>query len=516
MMPWPTAPITTMAALCETWMRVEDAKPDTQAEDTSRDLSMAWAWPTPAESIASAAVRRASGSESPKPSPGSVRQAWTRWIGRPRSEARRADHWMAAVLRADPSTPTTMLPGENLVGDTAAVPSVRRRAHWPLSTMDLASGNGLGVCCAVCRHGRMLGDERRRGDGEDGTGPMTIEAIGWDEGAGAVRLLDQTRLPGETTYLQITRVEDLVEAIRALAVRGAPALGVAGALGVVVAMDEGVREGWEPARVAEAVDRVRTARPTAVNLAWGVDAVRPLMAQGRDAVLAAALRVKEEDTAANRVLSRLGADWLLARIDRPSLRVLTHCNAGSLATSGWGTALGVVRDLHARGRVEFVYADETRPLLQGARLTAYELAEEGIPHAVEADGAAASTILRGLVDLVVVGADRIAANGDTANKIGTLGLALAAREAGIPFLVAAPWSTVDLATPDGSGIEIEERSGDEVTSLAGVKVAPDGTPGFNPAFDVTPARFVTGIATERGVVEPAAGVEPATLAGPSA
>ena len=345
---------------------------------------------------------------------------------------------------------------------------------------------------------------------------MTIEAIGWDEGAGAVRLLDQTRLPGETTYLQITRVEDLVEAIRALAVRGAPALGVAGALGVVVAMDEGVREGWEPARVAEAVDRVRTARPTAVNLAWGVDAVRPLMAQGRDAVLAAALRVKEEDTAANRVLSRLGADWLLARIDRPSLRVLTHCNAGSLATSGWGTALGVVRDLHARGRVEFVYADETRPLLQGARLTAYELAEEGIPHAVEADGAAASTILRGLVDLVVVGADRIAANGDTANKIGTLGLALAAREAGIPFLVAAPWSTVDLATPDGSGIEIEERSGDEVTSLAGVKVAPDGTPGFNPAFDVTPARFVTGIATERGVVEPAAGVEPATLAGPSA
>ncbi len=344
---------------------------------------------------------------------------------------------------------------------------------------------------------------------------MTIEAIGWDTEAGAMQLIDQTRLPGETVNLRITRVDELVDAIASLAVRGAPALGVAGAMGVVVAMDEGEREGWSQERLARAVDAIRHARPTAVNLAWGVDAVRPLMARGRDAVLAAAQRIKDEDTAANRVLSSLGADWLLERTDRPDLRILTHCNAGSLATSGWGTALGVVRELHARGRVEFVYADETRPLLQGARLTAYELAEEGIPHAVEADGAAASTILRGLVDAVVVGADRIAANGDTANKIGTLGLALAAKEAGIPFLVAAPWSTVDLATADGDAIEIEERSGEEVTSFAGVKVAPDGTPGFNPAFDVTPARFVSGITTERGVVEPAAGVAPSTLEVPS-
>jgi methylthioribose-1-phosphate isomerase len=341
---------------------------------------------------------------------------------------------------------------------------------------------------------------------------MTIEAIGWDEDEQVVLLLDQTRLPDETTVLRVTRTDDLVAAIASLAVRGAPALGVAGALGVVVAMDEAAREGWSADRLDAAVDRVRHARPTAVNLAWGVDQVRPLMAEGRTAVLAAALRVKDEDTAANHALSAHGADWLLARLDRPGLRVITHCNAGSLATSGWGTALGVVRELNARGRLEFVYADETRPLLQGARLTAYELAADGIPHAVQADGAAASTILRGLVDLVVVGADRIAANGDTANKIGTVGLALAAREAGIPFVVAAPWSTVDLATPDGSAIEIEERAGEEVTTLAGRRLTPAGTRGFNPAFDVTPARFVSLITTERGVVEPATGVTPGALA----
>ena len=175
------------------------------------------------------------------------------------------------------------------------------------------------------------------------------------------------------------------------------------------------------------------------------------MPEGRDAVLEAARRVAREDEAANRELSRLGADWLLDRVDRPRLRVLTHCNTGFLATSAWGTAFGVIRELHARDRIELVYADETRPLLQGARLTAYELANDGIPHVVQADSAAASTILRGLVDLAVVGADRIAANGDAANKIGTVGVALACRDAGIPFMVAAPWSTVDLSMADGSG-----------------------------------------------------------------
>lgn len=334
---------------------------------------------------------------------------------------------------------------------------------------------------------------------------MTIEAITWDHDAGAVRLLDQTVLPGQTTHLTITTTDELVAAIAALAVRGAPALGVAGAMGVVVAMDEAAREGWDTARLERAVDAVRHARPTAVNLAWGVDQVRPLMAQGREAVLAAALELAREDEAANRELSRLGADWLLQRIDRPTLRVLTHCNTGSLATSAWGTALGVIRELHARGRIEFVYADETRPLLQGARLTAYELASDGIPHAVQADGAAASTILRGLVDFAVVGADRIAANGDAANKIGTLGVALACRDAEIPFMVAAPWSTVDVATATGEDIEIEERDGAEVTTWGGIQTTPVESPGFNPAFDVTPARLIAAIATERGVVEPRSG-----------
>jgi methylthioribose-1-phosphate isomerase len=331
---------------------------------------------------------------------------------------------------------------------------------------------------------------------------MTIEAITWDHDAGAVRLLDQTVLPGQTTHLTITTTDELVAAIAALAVRGAPALGVAGAMGVVVAMDEAAREGWDTAQLERAVDAVRHARPTAVNLAWGVDQVRPLMAQGREAVLAAALELAREDEAANRELSRLGADWLLERIDRPTLRVLTHCNTGSLATSAWGTALGVIRELHARGRIEFVYADETRPLLQGARLTAYELASDGIPHAVQADGAAASTILRGLVDFAVVGADRIAANGDAANKIGTLGVALACRDAEIPFMVAAPWSTVDVGTATGEDIEIEERDGAEVTTWGGIQTTPVESPGFNPAFDVTPARLIAAIATERGVVEP--------------
>ncbi len=341
---------------------------------------------------------------------------------------------------------------------------------------------------------------------------MTLIAIAWDDAGGhddrgAVRLLDQTLLPTTTEYREVDTTDGLVAAIAELAVRGAPALGVAGALGVVLAMDEGAREGWDDARVQGAVDRVRHARPTAVNLAWGVDQVRPLMSRGRDAVLAAARRVAVDDEAANRELSRLGADWLLARIDRPRLRVLTHCNTGSLATSAWGTALGVVRELHARDRLELVYADETRPLLQGARLTAFELAADGIPHRVQVDGAAASTILRGLVDLAVVGADRIAANGDAANKIGTLGVALACRDAGIPFMVAAPWSTVDLSMADGSQIEIEERSGEEVTVLGGVRLAPEGSPGFNPAFDVTPARLVDAVATERGVAEPRTGTD---------
>jgi len=339
-----------------------------------------------------------------------------------------------------------------------------------------------------------------------------IVPITWDADADALRILDQTLLPGQTITRVVSTTDDLVRAIAELAVRGAPALGVAGAMGVVVALDEAARQGWDEARRDRAIDAVRDARPTAVNLAWGVDQVRPLVPQGRAAVLAAAERVAAENVAAHRELSRRGADWLLARIDRPQLRALTHCNAGALATAGWGSALGVLRDLHERGRLELVYVDETRPLLQGARLTAYELSAMDVPHVVQVDSAAASTILRGLVDFAVVGADRIAANGDTANKVGTLGVALACGAADIPIVVAAPWSTVDLTMVDGSQIVIEERASDEVVTWAGERSAPVGTVGFNPAFDVTPARWVSAIATERGIVEPAAGSTPRDLA----
>jgi methylthioribose-1-phosphate isomerase len=241
-----------------------------------------------------------------------------------------------------------------------------------------------------------------------------------------------------------------------------------------------------------------------------VDRVMARFDEGLDAVLAEAEAVQREDVEANRAMGAYGADWLLkkAGVDRP-LRVLTHCNTGALATAGWGTALGVIRELHARGLVEVVYADETRPLLQGSRLTAWELVQEGIPHYVQADGAAAGTILRGEVDAAIVGADRIAANGDTANKVGTVGVALACADAGIPFLVAAPTTTVDLATATGADIHIELRGEDEVLEWSGIRTAPIGSRGHNPAFDVTPGRLVTGLVTERGVLEISAGELPA-------
>jgi methylthioribose-1-phosphate isomerase len=340
---------------------------------------------------------------------------------------------------------------------------------------------------------------------------MTLIAIAWDDaggrdGRGAVRLLDQTLLPGTTEHREIDTTDALVVAIAELAVRGAPALGVAGALGVVLAMDEGAREDWDDGRVQAAVDRVRHARPTAVNLAWGVDQVRPLMGRGRDAVLAAARRVAVEDEAANRELSRQGADWLLARIDRPRLRVLTHCNTGSLATSAWGTALGVVRELHARDRLELVYADETRPLLQGARLTAWELRRAGVAHEIVVDGAAPGLIARGEVDAVITGCDRVAANGDVANKVGTYPLALAAQAADIPFVVAGPTSSIDPGTPTGAEIAIEERPPDEVRRAGGAPLALPDTPVRNPAFDLTPAALVTALVTEHGVARPVSSV----------
>jgi methylthioribose-1-phosphate isomerase len=344
-----------------------------------------------------------------------------------------------------------------------------------------------------------------------------VRTIEWIDGA--VVIVDQTALPQELRTLRLTDVDELVDAIRRLAVRGAPALGAAGALGVLLAVREGRRRGWNDGQVAEAIDRLRCARPTAVNLAWGVDRAASRLGEGAEAVEREARAVLEEDVAANRAIARRGAD-LVVELCGPvpqreeaagpaGLRLHTHCNAGALACVEWGTALGVVRALHERGAVSRVYADETRPLLQGSRLTAWELDHMGADYRLVVDGAAPSLIARGLVDAVVVGADRIAANGDVANKVGTYPLALAAHRTGIPFVVAAPESTVDAATPDGAHIEIEDRSGDEVVAWQGTSVAPAGARAVNPAFDVTPADLVTAIVTERRVVSPAAGERPA-------
>ncbi len=353
--------------------------------------------------------------------------------------------------------------------------------------------------------------------------------------AGAVVIVDQTALPHEVRHLTLDDVDDLVDAIRRLAVRGAPALGAAGALGVLLARQQATAQGWDDATMRAAVARVRAARPTAVNLAWGVDRVAARLTEGPVAVEAEALAVLREDVAANRAMAERGADLLETLCDDarsrgigsglraggdahgdtggedvpgPGLRVHTHCNAGALACVEIGTALGVVRALHSRGSVARVYADETRPLLQGARLTAWELADMGIDHRLVVDGAGPSLIARGLVDAVVVGADRIAANGDVANKIGTYPLALAAARAGVPFVVAAPESTVDPGTPTGAAIEIEDRDPDEVLAFAGARVAPPATRAVNPAFDVTPADLVTAIVTEARVVCTAQGDRP--------
>jgi methylthioribose-1-phosphate isomerase len=331
-------------------------------------------------------------------------------------------------------------------------------------------------------------------------------ALRWSDDG--LELIDQTLLPHEVRVLRIDTVDGLRDAIARLAVRGAPALGAAGALGVVVAMDQAVREGWDGNRLAAEIDGLRRARPTAVNLAWGVDRAAARLPDGRDAVVAAALAIVEADARGNRAMGARAADFLEAVLPERPLRLLTHCNSGALCATEWGTGLGVVRELAARGRVDHVLVDETRPLLQGSRLTAWELARAGIDHAVISDAAAAGLIVGGQVDAVIIGADRIAANGDTANKVGSLGLALAAADAGAPFVVAAPESTIDHATPHGGAIEIEYRDEDEVLSFAGRRVAPAGSRGLNPAFDVTPARLLTAIVTEQRLVHVARGEQP--------
>ncbi|HMK98276.1 MAG TPA: S-methyl-5-thioribose-1-phosphate isomerase [Acidimicrobiales bacterium] len=323
---------------------------------------------------------------------------------------------------------------------------------------------------------------------------MPMRTIDWKEGA--VQIIDQTALPAELRVETIDSVEGLIAAIRSLAVRGAPALGAAGALGVALAAV--LHEGDED-QVRLAAKALREARPTAVNLAWGVDRALAALGRGADAVVAEAVRALDEDGQVNRSIGRRGAE-LLAQLGHGQLSVLTHCNTGSLACVEWGTALGIVRELHAQGRLKRAIATETRPLLQGARLTAWELAEMGVEHALIVDSAAAWVLTQGLADVVVVGADRIAANGDVANKIGTLPIALAASHAGVPFIVAAPESTLDQSVADGAAIPIELRESAEVTSWCGQMTAPSGTPALNPAFDITPAHLVTAVVTEERVL----------------
>jgi len=325
-----------------------------------------------------------------------------------------------------------------------------------------------------------------------------MRTISWsDSEGGRIILFDQTRLPLEMVEINVSTHDQLIDAIKRLAIRGAPALGVAGALGVALIMRNSERAGWSVVDRDQAIAELRSARPTAVNLAWGVDQVRPLIASGSGAVLERALEIASADAAANRAMGALGADAIELLIPGKQLRLLTHCNTGALATTDWGTALGVIRELHDRGRVEEVFADETRPLLQGSRLTAWELSQLKIPYRILPDGAAASALFAGLIDAVLIGADRIARNGDSANKIGSLAVAVAAHAANVPFFVVAPESTVDRSLADGSQIEIEFRSDSEVTHFAGVATAPLGSRTYNPAFDVTPARYITAVITEQ-------------------
>lgn len=325
-----------------------------------------------------------------------------------------------------------------------------------------------------------------------------------------IRFLDQTRLPLEETYVLATSYQQVATVITTMVVRGAPAIGVSAAMGLALGVKNS-KAATVPALTAEfqtMCSLLAGTRPTAVNLFWAIERMKrrfaELAAQAgatpetlRTGLIAEAQRMYEEDIAACRRMGAHGAPLLPSHGG-----VLTHCNAGALATCGYGTALGVIRSAMEQGHEIHVYADETRPFLQGARLTAWELMHDGIPTTVLCDNMAASLMRQGKIQAVIVGADRIAANGDVANKIGTYGVAVLAREHGIPFFVAAPWSTIDLKTPTGDSIPIEQRSEHEVTHHAGTQLTPHGVGIENPAFDVTPAKYVTAIITERGVLRP--------------
>ena len=328
-----------------------------------------------------------------------------------------------------------------------------------------------------------------------------IRAVEWERGR--LKLIDQRVLPGKLEHLYFDHLPDAARAITDMVVRGAPAIGVTAAYAVVLAARDRYKENpanWQKA-IQPDLESLSQARPTAVNLRWAVEHMRGIIHAGISGdpvprLLAEAQRIHAEDIAANRHMGKLGAALIAT-----GSGVLTHCNTGSLATGGYGTALGVVRAGVAAGRIQQVFADETRPWLQGARLTAWELVQDGIPVTLLSDGAAPWLMKQGKVAWVIVGADRIAANGDTANKIGTYMTAVAARHHGVKFMVVAPTSTVDMNTPDGSAIPIEARPESEVLTAGGNRIAPDGARAWNPAFDVTPAELIDAIVTEKGVVE---------------
>jgi methylthioribose-1-phosphate isomerase len=327
------------------------------------------------------------------------------------------------------------------------------------------------------------------------------DAILWRDGR--LFLLDQRKLPGEVTFLELNSAEETARAITEMVVRGAPAIGITAAYGVVLAGSsafQSSQQGWKSAIKGD-LESLRRSRPTAVNLFWALQRMTALIEtlsdsnDPRDDLLQAAVTIHTEDIAANRHMGELGASLLEA-----DSGVITHCNAGALATGGYGTALGVIRSAHKRGLVREVFADETRPWLQGARLTAWELVQDDIPVTLLADGAAAHRMAQGGVDWVIVGSDRIAANGDVANKIGTYNLAVAARHHGVKVMVAAPTSTIDMEVARGSDIPIEVRGADELLSCGGRQIAADGAGVWNPVFDITPAELVHAIVTEKGVV----------------
>ncbi|WP_432289208.1 S-methyl-5-thioribose-1-phosphate isomerase (plasmid) [Aminobacter sp. BA135] len=331
---------------------------------------------------------------------------------------------------------------------------------------------------------------------------MSFRAIEWLQETNTLRLIDQKRLPEEIRYLDLTTPASVADAIRDMTVRGAPAIGVAAAFGILQSAQSNATESLELLKqdLTEADRVLRASRPTAVNLFWALDRMKGVwQAAGNAEELRLALRaeataIEAQDVAVNRAISEHALKILPQEVT-----FFHHCNTGSLATVELGTALGVIRSAHESGRKVMAYLDETRPRLQGAKLSSFELMQFGVPHAIVVDGASAHIMRTQKVDLAIVGCDRVAANGDTANKIGTYNLALAAQDNGVPFYVAAPMSTIDFDTVSGDDIEIEERDASEITEINGIAIAPEGAPTFNPAFDVTPNRLIAGIITEHGI-----------------